>query len=150
MALAGGDQFLGKRLEQLHDVELAAAQRRHILGHRLIGDPRQCVRVEAGAAQILLQAEPRGRHLADRRDPLAVEVGEGEIGARLAADQQERVAGHRLAKADEIAIGPAVIDLHDPHRPAPGDVDRAVEQARRAPAPASGALTNRPRPLRCR
>src|SRR5205085_2161212 len=44
------------------------------------------------------------------------------------ADQQEGVARHRLAKADEVAIGTLGIELVDPHRPTPGDIDRAIEQ----------------------
>src|SRR5215813_2118062 len=91
-------------------------------------DPRQSIRVETGAAQIFLQAEPWRRHLADGGHTLSVEFGKCEFGARLAADQKEGVAGHRLGKTDKIAIGPAIIGLHDPHRPAPGDIDGAIEQ----------------------
>jgi hypothetical protein len=131
MALAGGDQFLGKGLEQPHNIELAAPQGRCVVGHRPIGDPRQRVGIKPGAAQILLQAEPRRRHLADCRYSRAVDIGQGEIGARLSADQQGRIARHRLDEADQIAVGPSLIHLHDPHRPAPGDVDRAAKKAGR-------------------
>ena len=50
---------------------------------------------------------------------------------RLSADQQKRVASYDLAKADQIAIGPALVHLHDAHWPAPGDVNRAGKEAGR-------------------
>jgi hypothetical protein len=82
--------------------------------------------------QIFLQAEPGRRHPAPYRDAFAEEVDEGEIRTRLAADQKERVAGGCLAKAHEIAIAPDFIGLHEPHRPAPCeiDLDPPVEQRR--------------------
>ena len=128
MSLAGGDQLLDKGLEHLHDIEFAASQGGGIVGHRAVGDARQPVGVEPGKAQIVLQAQPRGRHLADRRDPPAVQIGKREIGARLTPDQKKRVARHRLADADEVAIGPGFVKLVDPHRPAPADIDRAGEK----------------------
>ena len=127
-------QLLDKRLEQLHDIDLALAQRRGIVGHRAVGDARQSVGIKTGAAQVVLQAKPGRRHLADRRDPPAEQVGEGEIRVRLAADQKKRIAGHRLANADKVAIGPGLIELVDPHRSAPADIDRpGKEPIRRRP-----------------
>ena len=57
-------------------------------------------------------------------------------GRGVAADQQERVAGHRLAEADEVAIARGLVELVDPHRPAPGDIDGAVEEPVRRLPPA--------------
>jgi len=34
-----GDQLFGERLEQLHDIDRAAAQRQHILRHAVVRDP---------------------------------------------------------------------------------------------------------------
>src|SRR5262249_53521546 len=56
-------------------------------------------------------------------------IVECEAGARFAPDQKEGVAGHRLGKADEVAVVAAVIGLHDPHWSAPSDIDRTGEQA---------------------
>ena len=58
----------------------------------------------------------------------AVEISQGKVGTRLPADQQERIAGYHLAKADEIAIGSSFVGVHDPHRPAPGDIHCAGEK----------------------
>jgi hypothetical protein len=123
-----GDQLFSERLEQLHDIDRAAAQRHHVLRHALVRDPVEAGGIQPGQPQIVLQAEPRGRHLADRRDPSPHQLRHRETGAGSAADQQEGVARHRLAKADKVAIGALGVELVDPHRPAPGDIDRAVEQ----------------------
>ena len=64
-----GDQLLRQGLEQLHDIDLAKAERRHVLGHASIGDAIELRGIEPSAAQILLQAEPRRRYLADGSDP---------------------------------------------------------------------------------
>src|SRR5215468_12629565 len=50
----------------------------------------------------------------------------------IPAHQIERVAGDDLAKADERRAWLKVVGLHDPHRPAPGNVDRVVEESRHA------------------
>lgn len=93
-----GDQFLGQGLEQLYDIELAAAQRRRDVGHRLIGDPRQCVRVETGAAQILPQSQGVGTSLivATRlpKRSAKVKVGRGSLpirknGSRVTASREQ-------------------------------------------------------------
>ncbi len=128
MAAPVGDQFFGERLEQLHDIDLAAAERRHVVGHAAIGHPIEPDGVEPGPAEILLQAEPRRRNLADGGDPRRHQIGKREIGARRAADQQKRIARHRLAEAGEIAVGSLCIKLVDPHRPAPAHINGPVEQ----------------------
>src|SRR5215468_8697118 len=50
----------------------------------------------------------------------------------MPADQIERVASDDLAKADERRTRLQVVGFHDPHRPAPGNVDRVVEESRHA------------------
>src|SRR5262249_28507185 len=51
-------EFRDKRFEELHDVNLAPAQGRDVIRHRAIGDARQAIGVEPGAAQIVLEAQP--------------------------------------------------------------------------------------------
>ena len=66
--------------------------------------------------------------VASRTDLRSASVKSGRGGA---AHQQERIARHDLGEADDVAARHLLIGLHDPHRPAPADVDRAVHQAQR-------------------
>src|SRR5215831_10385912 len=50
----------------------------------------------------------------------------------LAAHQKKRVAGDDFAEADERRVWLDVAGLHDPHGPAPREVDRVIKQPRRA------------------
>ena len=58
------------------------------------------------------------------------QIGEPERRRIASADQKERIAGGDLAKADERRLRVVVARLHDAHRPAPGEVDGAVEEVR--------------------
>ncbi len=117
-----------ERLERLHHIQLAGLERHVVARHRLIGTARKLVRVHALVAQVLLQAHPGRRHLGHRSEFLGREIGELErLGAAL-ADQKERIVRHHLAEAHQRRIPVQVVRFHHPHRPAPGDVDRAVEQ----------------------
>jgi hypothetical protein len=57
-------------------------------------------------------------------------VGEPETRIGILADDRERIAADDLCKADEHRVGVLVVVLHDPHRPGPEHLDRAVEQGR--------------------
>src|SRR5262245_7436393 len=50
----------------------------------------------------------------------------------MSAHKIERVASDDLAKAGERRAWVKVAGLHDPHRPAPANVDRVVEESRYA------------------
>ena len=66
MAGARGDQFLGIGLEQLHGIQRTGAQRGGVVRHARTADAVQSRRIDAGAAQVVLQAEPRRRHFGHR------------------------------------------------------------------------------------
>ena len=80
-------------------------------------------------AQVLLQAHPGRGHFRHGGKSQRRQVRELERGAMSPADQIERIACDHFAKAGERGGSLLVARLHDAHRPAPGDVDRAVEQA---------------------
>ncbi len=63
MAGTRGDQLLGVGLEKLHGVELAGAQRSGILGHRRAADAVEAIGIDAGAPEIVGEADPRRRYL---------------------------------------------------------------------------------------
>src|SRR5262249_58580565 len=104
-----------------------------VLRHRSIADALDPIRIELGPAQILLQHEPRGWHLAHRRQPQLSQILELEIGVCGSADQEKRIAGHDLAKAYEVAIGILLVGLEDALRPTPGHFDAAVGKTSRRP-----------------
>ena len=110
MAFARGDQVFRQRLEQLHDIEFAAAQSRDILAHRPVLDAVERLGIDPDPPQVVLQAQPRRRHLADRREPMPDQYRQPEIGPRRAADQHKGIAGHAFGDTDEIAMRPLVVD----------------------------------------
>jgi hypothetical protein len=65
MPVARCEQILGVRLEQLHCIELPGTQSRHVGRHRPISYPPDRIRIAAIASDVVLQTQPRGRHLRD-------------------------------------------------------------------------------------
>jgi hypothetical protein len=61
---AGRERFLGERLEDLRDVDIATTQSCEIGVHGAVGDSGEAFRVDTNIAKVLLQAKPRRRHLA--------------------------------------------------------------------------------------
>ena len=61
-----GQQQAGERFEHLDDVDGARLQRRHVLDHRPAGHATDAGGIDAGQAQVVLQAEPGRRHFAHR------------------------------------------------------------------------------------
>ena len=133
MPVPAGDQALGMRLEQLHDVDLAPFQRLGVLGHGGVRRARQRGGVDAGPVEIVMQRQPRRRHVGGHADARADKVLEAELRVGLAADQDERVARHHLRETDQRARLPArlggVMVQGDPHRPAEGDIRAPLDQA---------------------
>ena len=125
MARAGGDQLLGVGLEELDGVEPASAQRGGVFHHGRPRDAVEAVEVETDAAQVVGQADPGRRHLGNRGESHAGEVGQAEIRPRPGADHEERIARHDVGEADEIGIGVGVVGDHDSKRPTPHHVDLA-------------------------
>ena len=119
MASTRGERRFDDRLEKLRRGNPAVAQCREVLGHTAVGDPVEPIGVEPLKAQIVLQAQPRGRNLADRGKPHLRQVGQPEIGIAAIADNRERIAADDLGKADKRRIAIVVVMLHDPHRARP-------------------------------
>ena len=117
MAGARGEQALGVRLEKMDGVERTGAQGRLVLLHAAVGDARQGVGIDSGAADVVGQANPWRRHLGDRGEAQAFQVSEAEVGARRGADDEERITSHDVAEADEIGLGLAIARHH--HRSGP-------------------------------
>ena len=128
MAFAGSDQPLGVRLEDMDGVERALAQRRFVLVHGAVGDAIERIRIDAGTAEVVGQTDPWRRHFGYRCEAQAPEVAEAEVRSRLAADDEERIARHHVAKADEVRARFAVAGHHHPQRAAPHHVDLAGAQ----------------------
>ena len=59
------------------------------------------------------------------------QIGKLKVRRIALADQKERIARRDLAEANQRRSGIIVARLHHAHRPAPRDVDRAIEQTRR-------------------
>ncbi len=116
------------RLEDLRHIRLAAREALEVLGHRRVRNPVDLRRIETGPAQVVLQAHPRGWHLARSGNAQALEVDHLEPALEAAPDQDEGVARHDLPETDQWAIRVAVVMQHYPHRPAPRDVGAAIQQ----------------------
>jgi hypothetical protein len=114
----------------LRHLEAAVAQGRDTRRHRTVRHTLEPVGVDAGEAQIVLQAHPGRRHLGDGGEPPARQIRKPERRAARAAHQIEGIARHHLAEAHQRRRRLAVMRLHDPHGAAPGQVDAAVEQSR--------------------
>ena len=114
----------------MRDIEPAVGQRGGILRHRAAGDPRQRSGIDAVVAQILFEAKPRGRHLADAGEAQPAKLGEVEAGVGFCTDQRERVAAHHLGEGDKRRARVVVVMLHDPDRAHPHGVDFARGERR--------------------
>ena len=112
----------------MRGVYSALAQRQEILGHAAIGNAIELRGVDPSLSQILLQAKPRGRHLADRGNAHSRQVGQPEVRVGISTNDRERVAADDLGEADERRAGVVVVVLHDPHRACPDDFGSTVEQ----------------------
>src|SRR6516225_6606325 len=118
--------------EKLRHVELRLAQRFEVRGHGLIGRAIEARRVDTLLAQVVLKAHPRRGYFGNPRKSQRRQVPKLKLGTMVSAHQIERVAGDDLAKADERRAWLKVMGLHDPHRPTPGNIDRASEESRYA------------------
>ena len=98
-------QLLDEGLKQLHDVDFAAAQGLRVARHRLSGDAIEPGGIEARPPHVLLQAQPGRRHLADGGHARLIRSASLKSGFGVATEQEERVARHHLAEADEVATG---------------------------------------------
>src|SRR5713101_7099727 len=94
-------RFLDDGLEELRRIDPTRAQGQQVFGHIAISNANEHRRVDPSLPQILLEAEPRGRHLADCGDAHSREVGEPEARIWISANDRERVTTDDLGKADE-------------------------------------------------
>lgn len=118
----------GVRLENLHHADLACRETPKILGHWRIRGAIDSGRVDAGTGEVGLKAH-RGRgHRARDGDAEPGEVLHPETPPPAAAQQDERVACHHLAEADERTVGVTVVMQHHPHRSARRDLGAAGQQ----------------------
>ena len=124
-------QLFDERLEDLDRIHPALAQRVGILRHAAVGRAVQPGRVETGAADVVLQAEPGRRHFRNPGEARVHEVGEAEVRPGLPPDHIERVARHRLRKGHHGPVAMLLLILHHAHRAAPDDIGAAAEEARR-------------------
>ena len=132
MPVPAGDEALGVRLEQLHDIDLAALQRLRVLRHRGVGGAGERGGVDAGAVEVVIEQHPGRGHVGRDAEARADQVLQAEARIGLAPDQHERVAGHDLRETDERArpaprMGGVVVH-HHPHRPAEGDIRAPLDQ----------------------
>jgi len=84
--------------------------------------------IDSGATEVVGEADPGRRHLGNRGEAQTFQVGETEVGPRLRADDEEGIARHDIAEADEIGPGIAVVLHHHAKRAAPHDIDLAGEK----------------------
>src|SRR5262249_43360918 len=98
-----------------------------IVAHGAICDTINAPRINAQLPQVVLQAEPWGRHLRHGRDFQPWQISQIEAGTLAHADQKERVACGNLAETDKRRTGIEYASFHHPHRAAPLNVDRSVE-----------------------
>jgi hypothetical protein len=122
------DQPLGIGLEDLDSVDRTGAQRRLVLGHRLVGDAFHTCWIDAVAPEIVLQADPGRRHLGDGGEFHRKNVGKAEIRTRFRAHHEERIAGDDVAEADEVRAGIGIARHHHAQWTAPHHVDLAGAQ----------------------
>ena len=92
------------------------------------GGTSQAGGIDARAAQVVLEHQPRRRHLRGDDNPLAQQVLEAEPRVRLPTDEHEGIASNNLGEADQRARGVGLMVRHHPHRAAPGDISRALQQ----------------------
>ncbi len=131
-------QLVAVWFEHLHHVDLAARERRDLLRHRPIGGAIERSRVDAGALQIVLERHPRGGHVGGHGDTRSAQIAPVERDVGGASDEQERIARHDLADAQECAGGIGVVVHHHAHRPAPGEIHLALAHPLRGERPLRG------------
>ena len=119
-------------LEELHGVDPALAQCHLVLGHRPVVDPVDLCRVETCMPQVALQADPGRRHLGHAGKPNRPEIGQAEARPWPCPYDEEGIAGHHVAEADQVGRRLGIAQHHDPERPAPHDVDLAGAQGPRS------------------
>ena len=112
MAGTRGDQPFGVGLEDLDGIDLAGAQVDLVLLHRAVADAIEARGIDAGAPQVVSQADPGCRHLRDRGERQSGKIRELEVRSRPAADDEEWIAGHDIAEADEIGGRLLVVHHH--------------------------------------
>ena len=100
-------------------------------------------RSHARAAQILLQAHPRRRHLADRADAQAQQVAQRKSRARRAAEQEKRIARDHFGEVHQVAVRRLGVGLHHAHRAAPAARRPLPSSTPSAARPGVGALAKR-------
>ncbi len=120
-----------ERLEDFGDVEIASCERIDVFRHRAIGNPVEAPRIDTDLAEVMLQAEPRRRHLGDGGKSQPRQISQFEPIDAAPGDEIERVAPDNLAEADDRQAIWLVARLEDAHGAAPGHVDGAIEQSRR-------------------
>ena len=98
------------------------------VAHGAICDTINAPRIDAPLAQVVLQAEPWGRHLRHGCNLQPWQISQIEAGTFALADQKERIACGNLAETDKRRGGIEVARFHHPHRSTPRNVDRSVEQ----------------------
>ena len=125
-------QSLDKGLEHLDDVHAPFAESLDVFGHGPPGALVDGLGIDAGAAQVFLQTEPRCRHFRDDANLEADQVVQAKARDLFGAHQEERVAGDRFAECDQASFGLAVHGLEHAHRAAPSHVRVAVKQIERS------------------
>ena len=109
-----------------------------VLRHGLVGDASDHGRIGAVAADVVLQAEPGRRHFRHRCQADRGQIGGAEVGARCAADDEERVARHHVAEADYVRRRVGIMLQQHAQRAAPHHVDIARLQGCRGSFRAGG------------
>ena len=135
-------------LKHLDRLDSAGPQCRLVLRHRPVADAVDIVRVHSGAPYVVLQAQPRGRHFADRRKLDACQIRYREARFWLPADQEKGVASHDLGECYQAAIGVLVVRVQDPHWTAPRNVRLAGQQRLRRPLRIGGGFQPHVDPFR--
>ena len=87
-------------------------------------------RVETLLAQIVREAQPGSGDLRHRGHSQRRQILQAEPRTTKSAHQKKRITCRNLTEADQGRVRVHVAGLHDPHRSAPGEIDRAVKERR--------------------
>src|SRR5262245_36164741 len=91
-ACASSQSHGNQWLENLHYIQMSIAECYEIFGHGSFRYAIEAGRIDSLLTQVVLQAQPRRRHLCDRGKFQGRQLRELEVKTAIRADQEERIA----------------------------------------------------------